>query len=147
MSELLLTDRQKRMLQVFSHADVQGDWQKAKVKAGYAPNTPLEDIMTGDFAAECAKVADQYLALNTVKAAIKLVDVLDDPNQIGARQTQVVAESILDRQGLTRREKLAVDMKTPDAVVIIPRKQALDEIPEMDFVEIMQKNNEDEEKI
>ena len=66
------------------------------------------------------------LALNAPKAAMGMVDVLDDPTSLGARNAVVSAEEVLDRTGLIKKEQLEVKSQE-GAFYITTKKVANDE--------------------
>ena len=43
------------------------------------------------------------LAMNAPKAALDIIDVLDDPSAMGARNSISAAREILDRNGLVKK--------------------------------------------
>ena len=46
--------------------------------------------------------------MNAPKAALDIIDVLDDPSAMGARNSISAAREILDRNGLVKREQVEV---------------------------------------
>jgi len=61
------------------------------------------------------------LAMNAPKAAWGMVDVLNDPSAMGARNTVSAAREILDRTGLIKKEQVEVK-NTGGAMFILPPK-------------------------
>jgi hypothetical protein len=61
------------------------------------------------------------LAMNAPKAAWGMVDVLNDPSAMGARNTVSAAREILDRTGLIKKEQVEVT-NTGGAMFILPPK-------------------------
>jgi hypothetical protein len=61
------------------------------------------------------------LAMNSTKAAWSMVDVLDDPGAMGARNSIAAASQLLDRTGLIKKEQLEVK-NTGGAMFILPPK-------------------------
>ena len=59
---------------------------------------------------------------DTPKAAFGMIDVLDDPNTLGARNSISAAREILDRTGLVKKEKIEVTGAT-GGIFILPPKQ------------------------
>ena len=66
------------------------------------------------------------LAMNAPKAAFGIVDVLDDPSAMGARNAISAAREILDRTGLVNKEQLKVTANT-GGMFILPPKTKSDE--------------------
>ena len=52
------------------------------------------------------------LAINAPKAAFGIIDVLDDPSSLGARNAISAAWEVLDRTGLVKKEQVEVSGKT-----------------------------------
>ena len=65
--------------------------------------------------------AANYLAANTAKAAISLVDTLDDPNQPGLKNSIAAAKEILDRGGVGKKEEAVVTEQS--FMFILPAKK------------------------
>ena len=61
------------------------------------------------------------LAMNAPKAAWGMVDVLDNPEAMGARNSIAAASQILDRTGLIKKEQIEVN-NTGGAMFILPPK-------------------------
>ena len=64
--------------------------------------------------------------MNATKAAFGIVDVLDDPSAMGARNSIAAAREILDRTGLVKKEQVEVTNKG-GGVFILPQK-AVDDV-------------------
>lgn len=106
MSKDNLTPLQKAFLDAL-FGDARGDPARAKKLAGYAPETRVSEVME-PLHEIIADRARQYLAYNSVKAAIAMVGVMDAPDELGAEKKLAAAEKILDRAGVVKREKLEV---------------------------------------
>ena len=64
--------------------------------------------------------------MNAPKATFSMIDVLDDPGQMGARNAVSAATQILDRTGLVKKEQIQVTTDT-GGLFILPPKQAEDD--------------------
>lgn len=69
--------------------------------------------------------AASYIGSNTAKAAISLVDVLEDPNRPGMKNSIAAAKEILDRGGVVKDETPVVQEQT--FMFILPAKKYDDE--------------------
>jgi hypothetical protein len=62
--------------------------------------------------------------MNSPKAVKKVLDVLDNPHKQGAKTQLDAAQSILDRAGIAKRERLEVEVKAPSGLVFLPPKKS-----------------------
>ena len=114
-----LTDKQQKFLQVlFDEAN--GDVPLAKKLAGYAEGTSTTDIVTG-LKEEILEATQIYMARNAPKAAMAMVNGVDDPTQLGIRDKMAAAKDLLDRSGLAKTEKMQVE--SSGGVMLMPPKQ------------------------
>jgi hypothetical protein len=67
------------------------------------------------------------LAMNAPKAAHGLLDVLDDPTALGARNAINAAREVLDRTGLVKREKVEVTNNGGGMFILPPKANDLDQ--------------------
>ena len=116
-----LTDKQKTFLSVlFSDAD--GDPRKAAELAGYAA-TSYPRVVQG-LKDEIIEKAESVLAAHSPKAALGISRALTDDGSIpGANIRMEAAKQILDRVGLSKREKIDINAKVAHGVFILPPKQ------------------------
>ena len=61
------------------------------------------------------------LAMNAPKAAFGIVDVLNDPSSLGARNAISPAREVLDRSGLVKKEQIEVN-NTSGGLFVLPPK-------------------------
>ena len=64
------------------------------------------------------------LAINAPKAAFGIVDMLDDPSAMGARNSISAAREVLDWTGLVKKEQLEVTVNT-GGISIVPPKTSI----------------------
>ena len=117
-----LTDMQKLFLEyLFGEAD--GDPVLAKRMAGYSDNYPTSAVVESvkDEIIEHTKL---YLTRNSAKAAKKLVNIMDDPTQLGTKEVLAAAKEVLDRIGVVKTEKVEVG---GSAIFVLPAKKEEDE--------------------
>ena len=93
--------------------------------AGYSKMTKTAEVF-GPLKDEIIELAGMMLAMNTPKAAFGIVDVLDDPSAMGARNQISAAREILDRSGLIKKEQVDVTANG-GGMFILPPKSKSDE--------------------
>ena len=119
--EQTLTDKQELFLEALM-GEARGNLRAAMRIAGYSDTTKL-GVVVGPLRDQIVDRASMLLALNAPKAAFGMIDVLDDPNTLGARNSISAAREILDRTGLVKKEKIEVTGAT-GGIFILPPKQA-----------------------
>tara|TARA_R110002153_G_scaffold39677_2_gene114129 strand:+ start:397 stop:786 length:390 start_codon:yes stop_codon:yes gene_type:complete len=118
--EQTLTDKQELFLEALM-GEAKGNLRAAMRIAGYSDTTKL-GVVVGPLRDQIVDRASMLLALNAPKAAFGMIDVLDDPNTLGARNSISAAREILDRTGLVKKEKIEVTGAT-GGIFILPPKQ------------------------
>jgi hypothetical protein len=118
--EKVYTDKQSAFLEALLLKEVKGSIRKAMDVAGYSATTSISSMLQslGD---EINERASRILAMNAPKAAWGMVDVLDDPGAMGARNSIAAAAQIMDRTGLVKKEQVEVK-NTGGAMFILPPK-------------------------
>ena len=66
------------------------------------------------------------LAMNAPKTAFGIVDVLNDPSSLGARNAISAAREVLDRSGLVKKEQIEVTDNSGE-IFVLPPKTFIDE--------------------
>ena len=101
--------------------EARGNIREAMNMAGYSVNTRVSEVV-GPLRDEIVDRASMVLALNAPRASYSMVDVLNDPGSMGARNAVAAATQILDRTGLVKKEQ--VEIKGPEGgIFILPPKQ------------------------
>lgn len=114
-----LTEKQEAFLEALC-GDARGSIREAMNMAGYSSNTRISEVV-GPLRDEIVDRASMVLAVNAPKATFSMVDVLNDPGAMGARNAVAAATQILDRTGLIKKEK--IEIKGPEGgVFILPPK-------------------------
>lgn len=114
-----LTELQKKFIEAL-FGEAEGDPNKAKKIAGYAPSTKTRDIMMA-LGPEIISKTRQFIEANAIKAAFSLEEVLDsDQPIIGVREKIKVAQDLLDRAGLGKTDK--VEVSGGEGIFILPAK-------------------------
>lgn len=101
-----------------------GNIRKAMDVAGYAKTTKSGEVVK-NLREEIIDRASLMLAINAPKAAFGIIDVLDDPGAMGARNSIAAAREILDRTGLVKKEQVEVS-STSGGIFILPPKSVDD---------------------
>lgn len=102
-----------------------GDFSTAFSKSGYTKDISLSSVRK-KLAKEIKARTKDYIISQTPKAAYGLVNVLIDPNQLGAKNVISAAKEILDRGDVNKEEHI---FEMPDnIIVLLPPKRVPPEI-------------------
>lgn len=116
------TDKQLKFVELFFEPEYSGKVRQAATDAGYSPNTPLS-IIIGSVRDELMVMADKVLLVNLPESIHGIVNVLRDPEQKGARARLDAAAMLMDRVGVTKKERIEIEHKAPNGLFIIPSKK------------------------
>ena len=119
-----ITDKQAAFLEALL-GESRGNIKAAMDIAGYSKMTKTSEVVSS-LREEITERAGLMLAMNAPKAAFGIVDVLDDPSAMGARNAISVAREVLDRTGLVKKEQVEVT-GTNGGIFILPLKTAANE--------------------
>ena len=119
------TDKQEAFLEALM-GEARGNLRKAMDIAGYAKTTKINEVI-GGLKEEVIERASLMLALNAPKAAFGIVDVLDDPSAMGARNSIAAAREILDRSGLVKKEQVEVTNNGGGMFILPPKSNDVDQ--------------------
>jgi predicted LPLAT superfamily acyltransferase len=100
--------------------EARGDIRRAMALAGYSENTKVKEVV-GPLKEEILDRTNMMMAMNAPKAAFGMVNVLDDPTALGARNQINAAKEVLDRVGLVKKEQVQVTA-TGGGMFILPPK-------------------------
>jgi len=120
-----LTPKQEDFLKALL-GEARGNIRAAMDMAGYSKSTKTTDVV-GPLKEEITERAGMMLAMNASKAAFGIVDVLDDPSALGARNAISAAREVLDRTGLVKKEQVEVSGNV-GGIFILPPKAANDDV-------------------
>jgi len=120
-----LTDKQAAFLEALL-GEARGNIRLAMDMAGYSKSTKTSEVV-GPLKEEITERAGMMLAMNAPKAAFGIVDVLDDPSALGARNAISAAREVLDRSGLVKKEQVEVSGNA-GGIFILPPKTANDDL-------------------
>jgi uncharacterized YccA/Bax inhibitor family protein len=116
-----LTERQELFLDALT-GEARGNVREAMRIAGYSEATRVNEAIA-PIQDEIVARAGMMLAMNAPKATFSMLNVLDDPSAMGARNAVAAATQILDRAGLVKKEQ--VEVKGPEGgIFILPPKSS-----------------------
>ena len=116
-----LTDKQEKFLSALA-GEAKGDARQALVVAGYEPTSYY--AVLDSLKEEVVDVANSILAHSGPKAAAILVDVLESDApipQVGAKLQ--AAQTLLDRVGISKRERVDVNHSVTGGIFLLPDKE------------------------
>ena len=117
-----LTEKQQAFLDNLVTTD--GDFKKSAELAGYSGNhyQVLKSLRE-----EVVDLASDVLARSAPKAAFKLVKMMESDRHIPqASQKLTAAQTILDRVGVAKTDRVEVNHNATGGIFILPEKQAID---------------------
>ena len=116
-----LNEQQQKFLDALAH-EAKGNIKQALAIAGYAETS--QSNIVSSLKDEIVEVATKILAKSAPMASQKLVEILmsDDPiPQVGAKLQ--AAQTLLDRVGVAKRDKLDVTHTATSGIFILPDKE------------------------
>ena len=120
-----LTPKQEDFLEALL-GEARGNIRAAMDMAGYSKRTKTSEVV-GPLKEEITERAGLMLAINAPKAAFGIIDFLDDPSALGARNAISAAREVLDRTGLVKKEQVEVSGNA-GGIFILPPKTANDDV-------------------
>ena len=121
-SEKEITDKQAAFLEALL-GEARGNIRAAMDIAGYSKMTKTSEVVSS-LREEITERAGMMLAMNAPKAAFGIVDVLDDPSSLGARNAISAAREVLNRTGLVKKEQVEVTGQTGGVFILPPKTTA-----------------------
>ena len=119
-----LTEMQEAFLEALT-GPARGNIREAMNMAGYSANTRINEVV-GPLREHIIERSSMMLAMNAPKAVFGVLNTLDDPSAMGARNAVAAAREILDRTGLVKKEQ--VEVKGPEGgIFIMPPKKVADD--------------------
>lgn len=119
---MTLTLNQEKFLELIFLPEYIDNYKQAALDAGYASSTPVSNIVNS-LKKEILERVDSYLAQHAPKSVKRVLDVLENPDMKGAKAALEAAAMILDRVGVTKKERLEIEHKAASGVFIIPAKK------------------------
>jgi len=117
-----LTEKQQSFLD--NLVVTKGDFKKAAELAGYSGNhyQVIKSLKN-----EVVDLASDVLAKSAPKAAFKLIEMIDSDRPVPqASQKLAAAQTILDRVGVAKTDRVEVNHNATGGIFILPEKQAID---------------------
>jgi len=125
-TERKLTEKQQDFLN--NLIETKGNLKLSAELAGYAGN---HYQVIKSLRQEIVDLASNILAREAPSAAFKLVEVMQSDNAIPQANVKLqAAQTILDRVGLGKQDKLDVNHNTSGGIFILPEKKAIDIVAE-----------------
>jgi len=126
MSSKELTTKQQSFLD--NLVTTGGDPKKAAELAGYSDNSHYQVIKS--LKHEIVELASGILAQSAPKAAMKLVEVMNSDAPLPQANLKLqAAQTILDRTGLGKQERLEVNNNVQGGLFILPAKEMIRDEP------------------
>ena len=99
-----------------------GDTKRAAELAGYAEGSYTSVVKA--LKTEIIELAENILAQNAPKASLKLIEVMDSTHPIPQANIRLqAAQTLLDRVGIGKTDKLDVNLQNSNGLFILPAKQ------------------------
>jgi len=125
-TERKLTEKQQDFLN--NLIETKGNLKLSAELAGYAGN---HYQVIKSLRQEIVDLASNILAREAPSAAFKLVEVMQSDNAVPQANVKLqAAQTILDRVGLGKQDKLDVNHNTGGGIFILPEKQTIDIVAE-----------------
>lgn len=116
-----LTEKQEYFLE--NLLETKGDIAKAAELAGYSGNT---NQIIQSLKQEIVDLAQNILAKEAPKAAFKLVEVMTSDKPIPNINAKLqAAQTLLDRVGVTKQDKVEVNHNVSGGIFILPEKDSI----------------------
>ena len=126
-----LTEKQQQFLNHL--VETGGDFKKSAELAGYSGN---HYQVLRSLREEVVDLASDVLAREAPTAAFKIIEVMKSDKPIPQANNKLqAAQTILDRVGVSKTDRLEVNHHTAGGIFILPEKKAIN-IPEADYEEI-----------
>lgn len=101
--------------------EARGNIKTAMKLAGYSPETRKNDVIA-NLKDEMVGVAEHVLTKNATLAAYGMVDILENPTMLGAKNSILASKELLDRVGVSRKEKLDISGDVGGLFILPPKK-------------------------
>tara|TARA_S200002703_G_C3727788_1_gene223653 strand:- start:338 stop:727 length:390 start_codon:yes stop_codon:yes gene_type:complete len=102
--------------------DCEGDAKKAAELAGYAPNSHFQVVKS--LKTEILDRTESILAQSAPKAALKITDIMNSTQPIPQANIRMqAAQTILDRVGIAKTDRIDLKIEAPTGLFILPAKK------------------------
>lgn len=120
-TEKHLTERQELFLE--NLVSCGGNSKLAAEMSGYAPGTHYAVVKA--LRSEILDITESILAVNAPQAAHKLVELLNSSEPVPQANIKLAAaQTLLDRVGVAKTERLDVKVEAPNGIFILPAKKS-----------------------
>lgn len=113
-----LTEKQQKFLDVLFE-EARGNFAVAKSLAGYSDDYSVSRVVNS-LQDELLELTKKFIATRGARAAWAMMEVLDNPTDLGNKEKMAAAKDFLDRAGHKASDKLEVKTETP--LFILPEK-------------------------
>jgi hypothetical protein len=114
-----ITEQHKRFLEVL-FADANGNINHAMRLAGFSEGYSRRSL-TNYLKEEIIEATQLYIAMAAPKAAVAMINAIDDPTELGLKEKMSAAKDLLDRAGLVKTEKVQVE--STGGIMVLPAKE------------------------
>jgi hypothetical protein len=118
-----LTEQHKRFLEVL-FTDADGNINQAMRMAGFSEGYSRRSL-TNYLKEEIIEATQLYIAMAAPKAAVAMINAIDDPTELGLKEKMSAAKDLLDRAGLVKTEKVQVE--STGGIMVLPAKESADD--------------------
>ena len=126
-----LTEKQQSFLS--NLIETKGDLKLSAELAGYSGN---HYQVIQSLKHEIVDLASDVLAREAPSAAFKLIEMMKSSNAVPQANVKLqAAQTILDRVGVSKKEKLDINHKVTNSIFILPEKKTID-ISEDEYAEV-----------
>lgn len=98
-----------------------GDPRLAVKQAGFPAGTRWQDVVK-NLEDHLLQNSESFMAMLAPRAVLGLQEILDDPAKPGIKNTVAAITNILDRIGLTKKDRLEVSAGEGATIVLLPPK-------------------------
>ena len=117
-----LTEKQQAFLN--NLVETGGDFKKSAELAGYSGN---HYQILKSLKSEVVDIASDVLAREAPTAAFKLIEIMNSNKPVPQANNKLAAtQTILDRAGVVKTDKLDVNHNVSGGIFILPEKQTID---------------------
>ena len=118
-----LTEQHNRFLEVL-FGDAEGNINIAMRLAGFSEGYSRRKL-TSFLKEEIIEATQMYIAMTAPKAAVAMINAIDDPTELGLKEKMSAAKDLLDRAGLVKTEK--VQIESTGGIMVLPAKEREEE--------------------
>lgn len=117
-----LTDQEQSFIENLFDPQYKGVAAAAARAAGY-PATTKPSTLISRLSNEILAYGEKVLVSHTPRAIMEMVKIFDDPTHPNTKDVIAVAKEIMDRAGLSKKDKLQVENTGLSNVFVLPPKK------------------------